>query len=322
DILEERMELSKDDPFCKGYIFWPETSHADILILEYFPQNAWKPDQSKPIHAVERLCRTRYRDDADTMLKIWNTFLPCSYPYTVPNAWGLGLLTYLNASQFSSTVDRTELRKTFADKLAPAPALYRALAELPFDDAKPFIKRDSIDIARTTANRLSILAAHNINVALKNWREGKAAKDDVLRAVANFRRHWELFRDLLALHDDYSMNATYERLKTVSEVNPHFEKALLNNAANGYCASYQYELFAYCYLPIVRAYAEAAAALVEAGDTAGKLDTATLQKIYTDAFADVRAKPLAEMKPALPRTAEQYRKIMLELAEVAEGLLK
>ena len=60
DIIEERIAVAANDPFCKGYIFWPEMSHADILMLEYFPWNAWRPDQPNPIHALERLCRTRY----------------------------------------------------------------------------------------------------------------------------------------------------------------------------------------------------------------------------------------------------------------------
>ena len=323
NIIEERMALSANDPFCKGYIFWPEMSHADILMLEYFPHNAWKPYQPNPIHAVERLCRTRYRDDADTMLGIWKTFLPCTYPYKYTEAWYASILwTFSRPTGFFSANDRTELRKTFAEKLAPTPALYRALAELPFDDAKPFIKRDSIDIARTAANKLAILSITNVNVTLKNWREGKATKDEVDLAATRFQRHWELFCDLLALHDDYSMHATYERLKTVSEVNPHFEKTLIANAANGYCASYQYELFAYCYLPIVRSYAEAAIALVEAGDVAGKFDMDALGKVYDAAFADVKHKPLAGMKPTAARTQERYRQIMSDLATLAEDHLK
>ena len=322
DIIEARIALSGDDPFCKGYIFWPETSHADILMLEYFPRNAWKPDQPKPDHAVERLCRTRYGDDAETMLGIWKVFLPFTYPHKHHHPQTPLISHYSSPPVFFAAQDRTGVRTVYAETLAPAPALYRTLAELPFDDSKPFIKRDAIDIARTTANKLTLLAMFNVNVTLKTWREGKATKEEVRLAIARFQRHWELFRDLLSLHDDYSMNATFERLKTVSEVNPHFEKTLVANGANGYCATYQYELFAHCYLPIVRAYIEAVMVLVEAGDVAGKFDIDALQKVYNGTFAAVRQKPLAEMRPTIPRTTEQYRRIMLDLAALAEEHLK
>jgi hypothetical protein len=258
------------------------------------------------------------------MQKIWKTFLPCTYPYIYQEAWHPSILWDFSrpAGFFAVTnQDRTKLRATFAEKLAPAPALYRALAELPFDDSKPFVKRDAIDIARTTANKLAILAMANLNVAMKNRREGKATNEDVRLAGQRFLRHWELFRDLLALHDDYLMHATYERLKTVNEVNPCFEKTLIANGANGYCASYQYELFAHCYLPIARAYAEAVEQWTKA-DAAAKIDVDGLSKVYDNAFADVLNKPLAEMKPTTPRTAEQYRRIMSELAALAEEHLK
>ncbi|MCL2303877.1 MAG: hypothetical protein FWC43_00885 [Planctomycetaceae bacterium] len=323
DVIEQRIALSADDPFCKGYIFWPEVSHADILMLEYFPHNAWKPDQPNPIHAAKRLCQTRYGGDAEALLTIWEMFLPTTYPYTYVEAWEPSISWHFsNPNLFFVNWDRSELRKTFAEKLAPAPALYRALAELPFDDAKPFIKRDAIDIARTTANKLAILAMSNLNVAIKNRREGKGTSEEVLLAAKRFQRHWELFRDLLSLHDDYSMNATYERLKTVAEVNPCFEQTLIANGGNSYCASYQYELFAHCYLPIVQAYTEAVEQWVEAGDAAATIDLDALQKVYKGAFANVQKKSLAEMKPTAPQTAERYRQIMLDLADVAEELVK
>jgi len=320
DIIEQRIGLSADDPFCKGYIFWPEMSHSDILMLEYFPHNAWKPDQANPTHAVERLCRTRYREDAETMSAIWKTFLPCTYPYTYQDEWWLGILRGM--TQFLENQDRTELRQSLAGKLAPTPALYRALAELPFDDTKPFIKRDAIDMARTAAYRLTVLAKTNLDVAMQNRRAGKASSEDVRLAAARFQRHWELFRDLLELHDDYSMYATHERLKTVSEVNPVFEQTLIANGANGYCASYQYELFAYCYLPIVRGYVETVEQWLKAEDVTATIDRTAQQKLYASAFADVQKMSLFEMKPTAPRTPERYRQIMLDLAKIAEEHLK
>ena len=40
-IIEERQKLVQNDPFCKGFIFWPESSHTDTLLLRFFTANAW-----------------------------------------------------------------------------------------------------------------------------------------------------------------------------------------------------------------------------------------------------------------------------------------
>ena len=33
---------------CKGFVFWPETSHSDPLVMEFFTRNAWSPDAMRP----------------------------------------------------------------------------------------------------------------------------------------------------------------------------------------------------------------------------------------------------------------------------------
>jgi hypothetical protein len=35
-----------NDPFCRGYILWPENSHSDIFLLNFFTANSWKPGKT------------------------------------------------------------------------------------------------------------------------------------------------------------------------------------------------------------------------------------------------------------------------------------
>ncbi|MBR6553625.1 MAG: hypothetical protein IKT91_03355, partial [Clostridia bacterium] len=37
-MLAERLEKAKNDPFCKGMVFWPECSHGDPFMTEFFAQ--------------------------------------------------------------------------------------------------------------------------------------------------------------------------------------------------------------------------------------------------------------------------------------------
>ncbi|MDR0869163.1 MAG: hypothetical protein LBN39_00060 [Planctomycetaceae bacterium] len=321
DIIAKRIDIAAKDPLCKGYIFWPEMSHADILMLEYFPHNAWNPDEPEPLPAAERLCKTRYRSDADVMLKAWKLFVPMTYPY--PGEWFnvSGLWHYPAAGVFFSQRDWAATRKIYADKLPAVSEMYKVLADAPFADDKPFVKRDALDLARTIAGRMTVLAVCHLNIALKNWKDGKATEDDVRREFAAYQKQLETFRDILSLHPDYSMTETFEGLKTVNEVNPCFAKTLLNNAGNGYCASFQYEMFEYFYLPLAQRYKAAVESLLTSPNEAKKIDTAALAPQFTEARTAFLNTPLAEMKAAPERTAERYKAVMLQAASSAETLL-
>ena len=47
-VAEVKAELAAADPMCKGFVYWPENSHSDSLILEFFTKNAWRPDTLTP----------------------------------------------------------------------------------------------------------------------------------------------------------------------------------------------------------------------------------------------------------------------------------
>lgn len=170
--------------------------------------------------------------------------------------------------------------------LAGASAVFRTLSEVAW--TSPFVRRDSVDLARTVADRLLL--------SLMGKPQENAARIVPLM---------QSFTDLLALHGDYSLAESYDRLAAIHPIAyPDFGKTLVGNAVNGYCASHHYEAFAHLYLPWWRHLA-----------LTGKARTP----------AEVQAgfdKPLTDMRPTLARTPENYRRTMLALAQAAEEALK
>ncbi len=83
-LIEERQKIVQNDPFCKGYILWPESSHTDALGLRFFTANAWS---AKPVphgDVLDEFCASRYGDYAERMKAAWKAAIPASYL----RAWG------------------------------------------------------------------------------------------------------------------------------------------------------------------------------------------------------------------------------------------
>ena len=81
--------------------------------------------------------------------------------------------------------------------------------------------------------------------------------------------------DLLALHTDYSIWESYQRLDAVEKIqNPDFSKTLFENASCRYCRSHQYELARHWYAARARRMAERLAQAVASGDRTAKFSSA------------------------------------------------
>ena len=74
--LDQKLKVANDDPFCKGMAFWPELSHSDSFMLEYFTENSWRPDFLPMERRIQNFCQKRYGPYAETMQEIWTSFLP------------------------------------------------------------------------------------------------------------------------------------------------------------------------------------------------------------------------------------------------------
>lgn len=315
DTIRERLPAAAADPLCKGFVYWPENSHSDPLMLEFFAKNAWRPETLTPEALLPGFCRDRYGEAAAPMLAAWQVALPLIKLHReLPPE-------FRNPAAFAGrevTAARTaELRAKLA-ALAPQteafPALCARLAALPYGTGDAFVDRDAIDLARTVAGRLFSVALYRYAATQGDWLAGRADAAAVNAAGARCTALLTALRDLLALHDDYSMNASLAKLRAVHPVNPAFEQALKGNAENGYCRTYIYELFDDYYLPQWALYTKWVEARVAGGDVRSPMKPAAPlpMKAITDAFY---AKPLAEMaRPQAPRTRDAYRGAVERLA--------
>ena len=120
--------------------------------------------------------------------------------------------------------------------------------------------------------------------------------------------------DLLALHADYSLWETYQRMDAVEKIqNPEFSKTLFENASCPYCRSHQYELARHWYAARARRMAERLAQAVASGDRTAKFcDNAEQERLA------LKAKPLESLKPTLPRTEANFRKVLREVQELLD----
>ncbi len=311
-VIEERQKLVQDDPFCRGFIFWPESSHTDTLLLRYFTANAWSAKAIPHGEVLDEFCASRYGKNAEAMKAAWKAALPASWLRGWTTMYGDHVLRPYFGSE-KATPAPENWRKPVAD----AEKVFGMLAEMEWKD--DFIKRDTIDIARMALDRVIGLYRADLSADVAKWRKGKCKVESVkckveggnLVARANqIAALCDLMADVLALHTDYSIWESYQRLDAVEKIrNPDFSKTLFENASCGYCRSHQYELARHWYAPHFRKVAENLAKAVSAGDRKAKITFNAEEERLA-----LKARPLESLKPTLPRTQESFRKVMREIA--------
>ena len=285
DRIIARQRKIADDPMCKGYLWWPESSHTDPLGLAYFTANAWRADRTDVNALLADLCRGRYGDQAESLRKVWLDALPVSTNVYGPWSDNAGLRFHMLMTQ-PEVLEKACTNGTPVRTCADVPRLLRALADVRWEGT--FVRRDTIDLARTLADRLVLLLT-----------------DDLYGNIANIAPIVGDFTDLLALHTDYSLWDSYVRLDAIEPIrNPDFDKVLFENAVNDYCSSHQYEAFAQVFRPWCEQFART-----------GKRPGDALLKA-------ARERRLASMAPTLARTPENYRKVLLSLAASCERALQ
>ena len=149
---------------------------------------------------------------------------------------------------------------------------------------------------------------------------GATSAAEVLRKADAYARMGALMADILALHTDYSLAESFDRMNAIEPVrNPNFQRVLIENATCHYCASHQYEAAEYWYKPFITDFASMVANKVSSDD---RTPIPALPK-WTE-FRDKRmyAKPLTDMRPTLPRTKENYAKTLTAFAKAAEAFME
>lgn len=297
ELINERMKMAKDDGMCRGLVLWPELSHGDPFALEYLAQNAWSAETPSIAEQVERYCSDRYPAAlAGEMTELWQLFMPI----VQLAAWSVDDdIRYVTANDLfpmvfrTTTFERDEL-SLYAEKLSgftkcreSAVEILRRLSRLPQSDL--MMQRDLYDVARTVIGRYVNAAIVRVQYLYLTGAVREELESVMKIAVGLMRA----LTELLGSHEDYSMLATLEGMKRVSEVNPHFERTLKENASNRYCRGYIYENARYLYLPEMELlFDEVRGALSERRALDKERAKPALEQILARYFAT----PLAEME--------------------------
>jgi len=307
-VLEERQKAIVKDPFCKGYIFWPESSHTDTLLLDYFTANSWRAGERTIDEIRADFCRRRYgADQAARMTRGWKAVNAVAGDI----GWS-GNYAARSTIVPSPSEDLKERSAPTAELTKLFRPLFDDLAQVPWDT--PFAVRDTIDLARTAGDRLAVAARVDLVNTWRAWRNRKASEAEVLKAADRYVALGEAMADLLELHTDYSLWESFERLDAIEKIRlPEFEHVLVDNATCEYCRSHQAEAARHYYLPAIRLLAETIRAKVRAGDRAG-YDRKALGARFTALREELLTRSLREMRPTRPRTRENFVQTLKQLS--------
>ena len=123
-----------------------------------------------------------------------------------------------------------------------------------------------------------------------------------------------IFADVLALHSDFSLTDSLDRLEKVEHIrNPDFEHVFFENSACGYCLSHQAEYARGWYVPATTWLTDILAARAAAGDFSPLPSP-------TDYRAELRKRthPIRDFAPdPARRTQEEFRRLMNDARKAA-----
>ncbi len=303
-LIAERQKVIEGDDMCKGYILWPESSHTDILGLEYFTANAWSGKSASVDDLLHDLCERRYGTEASAMEKAWRLLLPM----TAGAGWGDNCVQQLT-TWLANYADDPWYYPAFAElkpQVEAVPAVYEALRALDWE-ASPAVRRDAIDIARTACDRQNLCLRQKLFRSFDAWTRGEGGEEPVLAAAAAFEREAARLADILALHTDYSVYESYLRLDAVEKIrNKNFARILLDNTTAPYCRSHQYETVRHWYVPLVGKFAAEIRRRLAAGEKKS-LNGEPLPKEWNDALgAALLDAPPESLRPVSSRTREDF----------------
>ncbi|HPA16289.1 MAG TPA: alpha-N-acetylglucosaminidase TIM-barrel domain-containing protein [Verrucomicrobiae bacterium] len=345
-ILKERIGDAAGDPQCLGLVLWPEISHSNTLLLEYLAANGWRPDQLDAGAFVGRFCAGRYPAKlAADMEGIWRPFLPvaATHHWTHPTAKNkptgpavqfdpqfriLSSGEYTNLNDERARLYVNEVQR-LAGPLRDAPAILDQLARLADASyADDLWRRDAIDIARTIINRGLKASLLRGCVAMEAWRSVSGDGAAVRRMETVSKGLMQQLGELLALSDDFSLDATVKRLQSARELdgvfprlNPHTEETLKGNSENSYCRAHQYELVRHVYQPELEEYWKWVGGQLQSPQKKPWSRPAAFtaaRKTIQDHFY---ATPLIEMAPQRQRSADSLRRTLGQTRDLLETLL-
>jgi hypothetical protein len=267
--IAARQKLIENDPMCKGYILWPESSHVDSIGIEWFAKNAWRADKPAVQPLVADYCARRYPDEAKKMTDLWMKTIPVST--NMQNVWRWNAFLPILREMGEGLIKKKERDRWPEAKgkgfFAALPEVVAALKSMDWDEDE-FLKRDMIDIARVWADRVAVDAENEMFREYFKWIDGdQKAQARFAELVEVVYARLDALAVLLAQHADFSLCDTYDRIAKEHPVAyPGFMSVLVDNSANSYCTSHHAELARHCYLPAFRRFTDLLKAKMAAGD--------------------------------------------------------
>ena len=319
DLIERRGRRLVADPFCRGLILWPEASHIDAFLLDWYVENAWDAFKDRG-ELLRSFCAGRYAGEAKRMERLWSSVM--ALPVQSFVCWGGN---FANREPWDVVTFWPELNQTGPGlwsaseqlpKYASVPGLLRDLVQVDTSDA--FVRRDVIDLARTLADRLIFgLKAELIN-SFHRWRADGLKAERLNELARTYSSLGGSFADLLEQHTDYSLYDSFVRLgKAGKMANPDFGRVLIDNATCTYCRTHQYEAARHWYAPAMRDLAAQVLRKTACGDRSG-FDIDTLAS--NDYRRVLLETPLATLRPTAVRTGENLSRVLRALADEADAV--
>jgi len=330
-IYQKRIKEAAEDEKCIGLVLWAELSHYNTFLLQYLAWNSWNPSTLTAQQAIDRYCSNRYPDDIQgDMRAVWSEFLPVSeevnFGDNAGNIWNEPQFRVLTSRTFTdfSKGNTDGLRKMLEDRGSRLDSACESLIKLaglaPGFSTDEFWLRDALDIARTVGSRALYRSLCLSAIKIGERRQGRP-DDGSLRVLEDCsKRILAELSDILALSDDFSMYAGYQRLFRAEEiagispdVNSYTEKTLKGNAENDYCRTEEYELSEYVYRKELDLYWDRVRQILRGSGGNGAFATDSLLKAHNriiDAFYDM---PLKAMQPTRARNAKALSESLLGL---------
>lgn len=304
DLINERVKIAKNDPYCKGMVMWPELAHSDPIILEYLTRNSWAPLETSVEKMVEDFSNKRYGVLATEMNIVWQRMLPFiklsdwgtfskvtpedeNYVkyyggYSNNTFWSRPIATVksmLNNNRCAAYIKlRSDAAKECIDDVCKS---IRELAKCDKIFENEFSKRDAIDLIRTAAGRFLDYLFASIVIGDKKNYDKKTEEYFIL---------FNALKELIGSSNEFSLYSSLESLKLVAPTNPNFELTLKKNNGCYYNRTFVYELMDTVY----RREAEAVFSRLKNVELGDGID---LSDIGTQIFNEYLSIPLSNLKP-------------------------
>lgn len=346
--IEDRFPVAAQDPMCKGVVFWPENSHQDTLMLEYFPAIAWDPSVYKIDEFIDIFTKKRYVNGNERVMNaIWHDILPavkactwgaCTdwlgpmrevYPdmyFLLGHKHGSWIFGDLDAKRIEYFIYKCQESQEFLNMVAD---VFDRLSKFDFNAVDEFTRRDSIDVARTLFSRVMNFAFAKLGIMIDSWCSQHPSgifsvpfdKDSIQFHLKYMREFGRMFSRLLEASGEFSLNVSLAELQKRHETNPNFEFTLKGNAENNYCRSFIFELAKYCYEPALELYEQFTLKRLENQDKSAWLGLYdTFEKMGRPVIDRFYETPLKDMAPDLQNAFADLPKTLANMAEITRKL--